>query len=43
VDCLRQGRPPATSGEDNLKTFALVEATYAAAASRQPVAPASLL
>ena len=43
VDCLKEGAMPATSGDDNLKTFALVEATYAAAASRQPVMPASLL
>jgi predicted dehydrogenase len=28
TDCLRQGREPDTSGADNLKTFALVEAAY---------------
>jgi D-apiose dehydrogenase len=28
VDCLRQGREPETSGSDNLKTLALVEAVY---------------
>jgi predicted dehydrogenase len=39
VDCLREGREPATSGRDNLKTFALVEAAYASAASGQPVVP----
>lgn len=37
VDCLASGKEPATSGADNLKTFALVEAAYAGAASRQPV------
>ncbi|QND66130.1 Gfo/Idh/MocA family oxidoreductase [Mesorhizobium loti] len=37
VDCLAKGIEPATSGADNLKTFALVEAAYAGAASRQPV------
>jgi predicted dehydrogenase len=28
VESLRAGRPAATSAEDNLKTFALVEAAY---------------
>ncbi|MFD2057070.1 Gfo/Idh/MocA family protein [Mesorhizobium calcicola] len=37
VDCLAKGTDPATSGADNLKTFALVEAAYAGAASREPV------
>ncbi|RWC94550.1 MAG: Gfo/Idh/MocA family oxidoreductase [Mesorhizobium sp.] len=37
VDCLATGKEPATSGADNLKTFALVEAAYAGAASREPV------
>ncbi|WP_027167582.1 Gfo/Idh/MocA family oxidoreductase [Mesorhizobium sp. WSM3224] len=37
VDCLATAKEPATSGADNLKTFALVEAAYAGAASRQPV------
>ncbi|BAB53195.1 Gfo/Idh/MocA family protein [Mesorhizobium japonicum] len=37
VDCLASGKEPATSGADNLKTFALVEAAYIGAASRQPV------
>jgi len=37
VDCLAAGKEPATSGADNLKTFALVEAAYAGAASREPV------
>ena len=31
VECLRTGREPATSGRDNLKTLALVEAAYASA------------
>ncbi|MFC3321687.1 Gfo/Idh/MocA family protein [Mesorhizobium cantuariense] len=43
VDCLAKGIEPATSGADNLKTFALVEAAYAGAASRQPVQLDTLL
>lgn len=43
VDCLAKGIEPATSGADNLKTFALVEAAYAGAASRQPVQLDALL
>ncbi|MER9581073.1 Gfo/Idh/MocA family oxidoreductase [Mesorhizobium sp. M0276] len=43
VDCLAKGIEPATSGTDNLKTFALVEAAYAGAASRQPVQLDALL
>ncbi|MER9303884.1 Gfo/Idh/MocA family oxidoreductase [Mesorhizobium sp. M0293] len=43
VDCLAKGTEPATSGADNLKTFALVEAAYAGAASRQPVQLDTLL
>ncbi|TJW27822.1 MAG: gfo/Idh/MocA family oxidoreductase, partial [Mesorhizobium sp.] len=35
VDCLANGIEPATSGADNLKTFALVDAAYASAASRE--------
>lgn len=31
VECLRAGREPATSGADNLETFALAEAAYASA------------
>lgn len=34
------GRPAETSGEDNLKTFALVEAAYEAAATGRTVEPA---
>ncbi len=32
VDCLRAGTQPETSGHDNLKTLALVEAAYQSAA-----------
>lgn len=39
VDCLRSEREPATSGKDNLKTFALVEAAYDSAAAGQPAVP----
>jgi predicted dehydrogenase len=39
VDCLRAGREPATSGADNLKTFALAEAAYASAVSGDTVSP----
>ena len=39
AECLRQGREPQTSGRDNLKTLALVEAAYAGAASQKPVDP----
>lgn len=37
VDCLLQGRQPETSGRDNLKTFALVEAVYQSAAESRTV------
>jgi D-apiose dehydrogenase len=37
--CVREGRQADVSGVDNLKTFALVEAAYAAAASGTAVAP----
>ncbi|MEI9431918.1 Gfo/Idh/MocA family protein [Mesorhizobium sp. Cs1299R1N3] len=43
IDCLASGQEPATSGADNLKTFALVEAAYAGAASRGPVQIDALL
>ena len=39
LDCLRSGRLPATAGRDNLRTFALVEAAYASAATGRAVAP----
>jgi D-apiose dehydrogenase len=42
VDCLREGRMPDTSGGDNLKTFALVEAAYLAARTGQTVETSSL-
>ena len=37
VDCLERGREPATSGRDNLRTYALVRAAYDAAASHRAV------
>lgn len=37
--CVREGRTADVSGADNLKTFALVEAAYAAAATGRSVAP----
>jgi predicted dehydrogenase len=37
VDCLRRGAEPETSGTDNLKTFALVEAAYRAAETGETV------
>jgi len=37
LSCLQTGQQPETRGEDNLKTFALVEAAYASAASGQAV------
>jgi predicted dehydrogenase len=37
VDCLRTGREPATSGRDNLKTLALVEAAYQSAKARETI------
>jgi predicted dehydrogenase len=43
VDTLSAGREPDTSGADNLKTFALVQAAYQGAESRQPVQIASFL
>lgn len=43
VDCLTKGTEPATSGADNLKTLALVEAAYAGAATREPVQLDALL
>lgn len=43
ADCLQSGEEPQTSGADNLKTLALVEAAYRSAASGQAVAIADLL
>jgi len=37
VDCLNQGTVPDTSGDDNLKTFALVQAAYLSAETGQTV------
>lgn len=39
IDCLRDGHQPETSGADNLRTLALVEAAYRSAATGQTVAP----
>ncbi|KKC34384.1 hypothetical protein WH91_03165 [Devosia psychrophila] len=41
LDCLDHNRVPATSGADNLKTLALVEAAYASAAANSPVVPSA--
>ncbi len=40
---LEEGRPPANSGRDNLRTMALVDAGYTSAASHRVVEPAALL
>lgn len=37
LDCFAQGTEPATSGHDNLKTFALVEACYESAAANTAI------
>jgi predicted dehydrogenase len=39
VECLKTGREPETSGRDNLKTYALVEAAYESAATYRAVRP----
>ena len=39
LDCLQRGVPAETRGEDNLKTYALVDAAYRAAAEHRAVAP----
>ena len=39
LDALRAGRPADTSGEDNLKTYALVEAAYESASKHAGVRP----
>lgn len=41
LDCLQRGVPAETSGEDNLRTYALVDAAYRAAEERRAVAPVS--
>lgn len=43
VETLRGGRPPMTSGHDNLKTLALVEAAYQSAEMMTDVDPRALL
>jgi D-apiose dehydrogenase len=43
VECMRNDREPQTSGADNLKTFALVEAAYRGAETGEPVKLVSLL
>lgn len=43
IECLRNIAEPQTSGRDNLKTFALVEAAYQSAASGQTIQIADLL
>ncbi|MHA1564179.1 MAG: gfo/Idh/MocA family oxidoreductase, partial [Alphaproteobacteria bacterium] len=40
IDSLRHDRQPATSGTDNLKTFAACEAAYESAATGAMVEPA---
>ncbi|OLP61980.1 oxidoreductase [Xaviernesmea oryzae] len=42
-DCLTQGKAPETSGADNLKTLALVEASYRSAETRECVDIEALL
>lgn len=37
IDCLTSGREPATSGRDNLRTLALVDATYRSAAEGRTI------
>lgn len=39
LDCLQRGAPAETQGEDNLRTYALVEAAYRAAAEHRAVKP----
>lgn len=39
LDCLQRGVPAETRGEDNLRTYALVDAAYRAAAGQCAVAP----
>lgn len=43
IDCLKNNREPQTSGSDNLKTFALVEAAYQSATTGQTIQIADLL
>jgi predicted dehydrogenase len=39
LDCLRRGCAPETSGQDSLRTYAIIEAAYASAARGQAVEP----
>lgn len=43
VESLMQGKESATSGADNLKTYALCEAAYASASRGETINPASML
>ena len=40
LDCVKSGREAATSGRDNLKTYAICEAAYESAATGRAVTPA---
>ena len=40
LDCLKRGEPAETRGEDNLRTYTLVDAAYRAAAEARSVQPA---
>ena len=37
IECLRSGAEPATSGRDNVATFALVDAAYESARTGQTI------
>jgi predicted dehydrogenase len=41
LECVKTGREAATSGRDNLKTYAICEAAYESAATRRIVRPAA--
>jgi len=41
LDCVKAGREAATSGRDNLKTYAICEAAYESAATGRAVKPAA--
>jgi predicted dehydrogenase len=42
LGCVRDGRPAETSIDDNMKTYALVEAAYESAASGTSAVPRSV-
>jgi predicted dehydrogenase len=42
LECVQQGRDAATSGRDNLKTYAICEAAYESAATGRAVQPAEV-